>query len=166
MQVISLHNAALALAAGVGSPVSPSAGLWLMSPLTDQAATGVSLRENDGRDAMFYGDSIPRLATLYLQGTPATHPLASPLYADLTGLPPLCIHASDGEILRDDALRLAERARAAGVEVTLRVWHGVPHVWQFALGFVPEARQSVDAGATFLRAQVGALPVRVEEAQD
>ncbi|MGO8950880.1 MAG: alpha/beta hydrolase [Ktedonobacterales bacterium] len=131
------------------------AGLWLISPLTDQAATGESLRENDRSDAMFYGDSIRRLATIYLQGTPATHPLASPLYADLTGLPPLCIHASDSEILRDDAIRLAERARAADVNVTLRLWHAVPHVWQFLLGFVPEARESVAAGATFLRAQVG-----------
>jgi acetyl esterase/lipase len=132
------------------------AGLWLMSPWTDLAATGESLRENDRHDAMFYGDSIRRFATLYLQGTPAAHPLASPLYADLTGLPPLCIHASDSEILRDDALRLAERARAADVNVTLQLWHAVPHVWQFLLGFVPEARESVAAGATFLRAQVGA----------
>ena len=138
------------------------AGLWLMSPVTDQAATGDSLRENDRRDAMFYGDSIRRLATIYLQGAPATHALASPLYADFTGLPPLCIHASDSEILRDDAIRLAERAQAAGVDVTLRLWHAVPHVWQFLLGFVPEARESVEAGAMFLRSRVGGVPVRVE----
>jgi monoterpene epsilon-lactone hydrolase len=138
------------------------AGLWLISPLTDQAATGESLRENDRRDAMFYGDSIRRLATIYLQGTPATHPLASPLYADLTGLPPLCIHASDSEILRDDAIRLAERARAADVEVTMRLWHAVPHVWQFLLEFVPEARESVNAGATFLCTQVARISSPVE----
>jgi epsilon-lactone hydrolase len=132
------------------------AGLWLMSPLTDQAATGASLQENNRRDAMFYGDSIRRLASLYLQGAPATDPLASPLYGDLTGLPPLCIHASDSEILRDDAVRLAKRAQAVGVRVDLRVWHAVPHVWQFLLGFVPEARESVEAGAAFLRAQVRA----------
>lgn len=138
------------------------AGLWLISPLTDQAATGASLRENDRRDVMFYGDSIRQLATIYLHGTPATHPLASPLYADLTGLPPLCIHASDSEILRDDAIRLAERARATGVDVTLRLWHGVPHVWQFLLGFVPEASESVETGATFLRERVGGVPAHVK----
>jgi acetyl esterase/lipase len=122
----------------------------LFSPWTDLAGTGASIQGNAGRDAMFWAPGLMRAASFYLGTTDARAPLASPLYADLAGLPPLLIHAGAREILRDDSTRLAERAMAAGVAVDLRVWPVVPHVWQL-VQFVPEARQSLDSAAAFLR---------------
>ncbi|MBV9749463.1 MAG: alpha/beta hydrolase [Acetobacteraceae bacterium] len=132
-------------------------GAALFSPGTDLAGTGDSMRTNARRDAMFRSDAIHHLADAYLGGADPRIPLASPLYADLAGLPPLLIHVGEREILRDDSTRLAERARAAGVKVDLRVWPVVPHVWQFAHVTVPEARRSLAAAATFLH-QAGAVP--------
>ncbi len=132
-------------------------GAALFSPGTDLAGTGDSMRTNARRDAMFLSDAIRHLADAYLGGADPRTPLASPLYADLAGLPPLLIHVGEREILRDDSTRLAERARAAGVAVDLHVWPVVPHVWQFAHATVPEARRSLAAAATFLH-QAGAEP--------
>jgi acetyl esterase/lipase len=98
---------------------------------------------------MFHAPGTGAGAAFYLGDTPATTPLASPLYADLRGLPPLLIHAGDREILRDDSTRLAAKARAAGVSVEEKIWPVVPHVWQLA-SFVPEARQSIARAAAFL----------------
>jgi acetyl esterase/lipase len=132
-----------------GRPL-PAACL-LFSPWTDLAGTGASLVTNDKRDAMFDGDKIALAAAPYLADADPRHPLASPLYAELHGLPPLLIHVGSHEVLLDDSTRLAERARAAGVSVTLRSWPVVPHVWQL-FGFLPEARQSMDEAARFLLA--------------
>jgi acetyl esterase/lipase len=121
----------------------------LFSPWTDLAGTGESIKTNAGRDAMFHAPGTGAGAAFYLGDTPATTPLASPLYADLRGLPPLLIHAGDREILRDDSTRLAAKARAAGVSVEEKIWPVVPHVWQLA-SFVPEARQSIARAAAFL----------------
>ena len=126
----------------------------LFSPWTDLAATGASVQENVKRDAMFWAPGIKTGAAFYLGDTDPQNPLASPLYAELAGLPPLLVHAGERELLRDDSTRLAERARAAGVHVELRVWDVVPHVWQLAQNFVPEARESVKLAAAFLHAAV------------
>ncbi len=120
------------------------------SPWTDLAATGASLKTNTRRDAMFYGDSLGEAGTPYLAGQDPQHPLASPLYADLHGLPPLLLHAGSYEVLLDDSVRLVERAQAAGVAATLRTWPVVPHVWQ--LFPLPESRASLDDAARFLHA--------------
>ncbi len=125
------------------------AAVVLFSPWTDLAATGASLVTNDKRDAMFNGDGIARGAVPYLAGADPRHPLASPIYASLHGLPPMLIHAGSYEVLLDDSTRLAERTRAAGGTVTLRTWPVVPHVWQL-FRFVPEARESLDEAAAFL----------------
>ena len=82
---------------------------------------------------------------MYLAGADARDPRASPLYADLAGLPPMLLFASRHEILRDDTLRLAERASAAGVTVRLVVRDRLPHVWPVFVTLLPEAR---DAFAT------------------
>ena len=121
----------------------------LLSPWTDLAGTGASMQTNSRRDALFVGEGIERAAAPYLAGENATNPLASPLYADLRGLPPLLLHAGSYEVLLDDSTRLAERAQAAGVAVTFRTWPVVPHVWQ--LFPMPEAAQSLDEAAHFLR---------------
>ncbi len=128
------------------------AGAALFSPWTDLAATGDSVRTNADRCAMFNGTDIGPSARYYLGDTDPRNPLASPLYADLTGLPPVLIHVGADEILRDDSTRLAERARAAGVRVDLKIWPVVPHAWQLAPHRVPEARQSLRESAAFLRA--------------
>jgi acetyl esterase/lipase len=132
-----------------GAPLPAAAAL--LSPWTDLAITGASMTTNAGREAMFRASGLHQAAAAYLAGAEAKTPLASPLYADLAGLPPLLIHAGDREILRDDSTRLAAAARAAGVPVTLRIWPVVPHVWQLAI-FVPETRESLDEMAGFLHA--------------
>lgn len=127
----------------------------LFSPATDLTGGSASLAGNSRRDAMFRGDALVHLAMAYLNGADPRAPLVSPLYGDLTGLPPLLVHVGEREVLRDDSIRLAERARAAGVQVDLRVWPVVPHVWQFAHAFIPEARSSLAAAVAFLH-QAGA----------
>jgi monoterpene epsilon-lactone hydrolase len=140
--LLALREAAIPLPAGAA----------LFSPWTDLAATGESVRTNADRCAMFNGPDIGPSARYYLGKTDPRNPLASPLYADLTGLPPLLIHVGADEVLRDDSTRLAERARAADVRVELKVWPVVPHAWQLAPNKIPEARQSLQESAAFLRA--------------
>ncbi len=142
-----LTLAALLSLRDAGDPL-PAAAM-LFSPWTDLAGTGESLVSNDKRDAMFNGDGIATAALPYLAGADPRNPLASPLYAELHGLPPLLIHAGSYEVLLDDSTRLAARARAAGTQVTLRTWPVVPHVWPL-FTFLPEARESLDAAARFL----------------
>lgn len=131
--------------AGVPLP----AAAVLFSPWTDLAATGESLRTNDKRCAMFRGEGIARAARFYLGSADPRNPLASPLYSDLAGLPPMIIHVGKDEVLLDDSTRLAERAKAAGVPVDLKVWPVVPHVWQIVPN-MPESRQSIDEASRFL----------------
>ena len=135
-------------AAGVPLPACAA----VFSPWTDLAATGESIRTNANRCAMFSGTDIAPTARYYLGDTDPRNPLASPLYADLAGLPPLLIHVGEDEVLRDDATRLAERARAAGVPVELKIWPVVPHAWQLAPHLIPEGRASLREAAEFLRA--------------
>jgi epsilon-lactone hydrolase len=129
----------------------PAAAL-LFSPWTDLAATGSTLVTNDGADPMFRGAAIARVAKFYLAETDPTHPYASPLYADLAGLPSLFIQAGSTEVLLDDARRVAQRANAAGVAVEFEVWPNMPHVWQLFAPFIPEARRALDRAAAFARA--------------
>lgn len=141
-----------------GDPL-PAAGL-LFSPWTDLAATGDTLISNDGLDPMFRGAAIGRAAKLYLGTTSAIHPYASPLYADLTSLPPLLIQAGSTEVLLDDARRVAERARAAQVEVDFEVWPNMPHVWQLFVPFIPEGRAALERAAAFARGHAQACRVQ------
>ena len=122
----------------------------LFSPGTDLTGASPSLAQNVERDAMFRREALDHIVTAYLNGADPAQPLASPLLGDLHGLPPLLIHVGADELLRDDGVRLAEKARAAAVEVELQVWPVVPHVWQL-LWHLPEARRSVAAAARFLR---------------
>jgi acetyl esterase/lipase len=137
---------------GAGAPLPAAAALF--SPWTDLAATGDSIRTNSKRCAMFVGADVAASARYYLGDTDPRNPLASPLYADLAGLPPILIHVGADEVLLDDSTRLAERARAAGVSVELKIWPVVPHAWQLAPHLIPEARQSLRVSAEFLRARV------------
>lgn len=125
--------------------------ILLFSPWADMAVTGHSIDENTDRCAMFAGVTIRRAAPLYLGATDANDPGASPLYGDYHGLAPLLVHASTDEVLRDDAVRVAERAVAAGVTVQFRLWPGVPHCWQFFSAVMPEAAESLQMTEKFVR---------------
>jgi len=138
------------LAAKAASLPMPAAAI-LFSPWTDLAATGDSLVSNQLRDPMLHGDRIAEAASLYIAGADPTNPLISPLYGDLSGLPPLCIQVSDSEVLRDDSLRLEARLLAAGVTVELKIWQSLPHVWQLFQGFLPEARDALAQASAFAR---------------
>ncbi len=142
-------------------PLPAAAALY--SPWTDLAATGDSIRTNSDRCAMFCGSDVAASARYYLGDTDPRNPLASPLYADLTGLPPLLIHVGADEVLRDDSTRLTERARAAGVPVDLKIWPVVPHAWQLAPHLIPEARQSLRESAAFFHAHSAAPESPKEE---
>ena len=137
-----------------GVPLPLAAALF--SPWTDLAATGESLVTNDRRCAMFFGGNIGKSAKFYLHGEDPRNPLASPLYADFADFPPLVIHAGKDETLLDDSVRLADRARAAGVPVELKIWPVVPHAWQLGYPRLPEARRSIGEAAGFLKAAVEA----------
>lgn len=130
------------------------AAVVAFSPWTDLAATGPSLDENSERCAMFAGDTIRRAAHFYAGAADPRTPYLSPLYGDFAGFPPLLLHASTDEVLRDDTTRIAERARAAGVPVELALWTHVPHVWQFFAAVLPEARASLAAVQTFVQRHV------------
>lgn len=102
----------------------------LLSPWTDLAGTGESMTTRASYDPWLDPDSIRKAPALYTSEETLTHPLASPLYADLHGLPPLLIHVGDHECLLDDSTRFAEKAEAAGVDVTLHIWDEMWHVFQ------------------------------------
>lgn len=141
------------------------AGVVTFSPWADLAATGASLDENSDRCSMFAGDTIRRAAGFYLGSADPFDPLVSPLYGDFAGFPPLLVHASLDEVLRDDAMRVAQRARDAGVAVESRWWPRVPHVWQFFPAVLPEARESLALTTAFVSrclARSGADAVTIE----
>ena len=125
----------------------------LFSPWTDMAVAGASTRENEESDAFFTRRAIFIGARGYLGRTSAKNPLASPVYADLAGLPPLLVHTGMHEALRDDATRLVARAREAGVEAEMTLWPDAPHAFEL-MSFLPEARQSRQKAIDFLKARL------------
>jgi acetyl esterase/lipase len=132
-----------------GQPL-PSAGVCF-SPWVDLEGVGESMVTRAAADPMVQREHLVRMAKLYLGGLPPRTPLAAPLYADLSGLPPLYIQVGTAETLLDDSTRLAERARKAGVEVTLELWDDMIHVFQAFAMMLPEGQQAIDKIGTFLR---------------
>lgn len=120
------------------------------SPWVD--LTGACNYRNANSCAMFRGADVSSFASLYLGTAAATAPEASPIFADLAGLPPLLIQVSSTELLLDDAIRLHEKALSACVQSTLSIYPGVPHVWQIFPAFIPEARLALLEAAEFLSA--------------
>ncbi len=121
----------------------------LFSPWTELSRTEEEFRLAAVCDPTFASTGHRLAADAYLGGADPWTPLASRVFADLKGLPPLLIHFGEREVLKTDSIRIAETARAAGVETAFRMWPVVPHVWQIA-PFVPEARQSINLAAAFL----------------
>ena len=147
-----LALAVMVAARDEGTPLPGAASL--ISAWTDLAATGGSLKSRNDKDPWFDADEIAPMARNYHQDTDPRHPLVSPLYASLEGLPPLMLQVGDHEVLLNDSTRVAEKAREAGVDVTLRVWPGMWHVWHFFVGRMPEAKQAILEMAAFTEARM------------
>ena len=126
----------------------------LFSPWVDLKGGGASVAENSARDPMIVGDKITKGAALYLAGADPEEPFASPLYGDLSALPPTLIHVGSDEVLRDDAVRLDAKIRAAHGISLLRIWPAVPHAWPIFNVILPEGRQALDESAVFIRYMV------------
>lgn len=138
---------------GMVQPVGAAA----ISPWTNLALTGDSFETRAEADPIFTRGVLQGFADLYLHGQDAANPKASPLHAPLGGLPPIRIDVGDDEVLLADSIRYADRARAAGVTITLSVWEGMPHVFQTSLGLLLAAARSVNAMSDFLRQRLDAL---------
>ncbi len=134
-----------------GDPL-PAAGVCL-SPWVDLEGIGESMSSRAHLDPMVQKDHLLRMAKLYLGDLHPRTPLAAPLYADLSGLPPLLIQVGTAETLLDDATRIAERAKKAGVDVTLDVWEDMIHVFQAFAPMLPEGQQAIEQIGEFLRAR-------------
>jgi acetyl esterase/lipase len=132
-----------------GAPL-PAAGVCL-SPWTDLEGTGDSARPGAVDDPMVTLEGLVEMGRHYLGGADPRNPLAAPLYADYTGLPPLLIQVGTREILLDDATRVAERAKQCGVDVTLEPCDGLIHVWQAFGPAVPESQEAVARIGEFIR---------------
>jgi acetyl esterase/lipase len=132
----------------------PATGVCL-SPWVDLEGIGASMTTRAHLDPMVQKEHLVRMAGLYLGGQPPRTPLAAPLYADLSGLPPLYIQVGTAETLLDDATRLAERARKAGVEVTLEIWDDMIHVFQAFAPILPEGQEAIEKIGRHLRTAWG-----------
>jgi monoterpene epsilon-lactone hydrolase len=134
-----------------GQPL-PAAAV-LMSPTVDLTSSGASMTERADQDPFSTPALLRQLAADYLAGADPKTPLASPLFASLSGLPPLLIQAGTADLLLSDAERLAAAATQAGVHVTLHIGDGLPHVYPIMLG-TPEAAQATEQTGNFLQAGV------------
>lgn len=123
----------------------------LISPWVDMAITGDSVIYKADIDPMVTKEGLIEMAEAYMDDTDPRTPLASPLHADLEGLPPMLIHVGTAEILLDDATRMVDHARKAGVEVTLNTAEGMCHVWHFFTIMLPEALEAIEEVARFIR---------------
>jgi acetyl esterase/lipase len=148
-----LTVALLINARDTGLPL-PAAGICL-SPWVDLAQSGDSYATKATEDPSITKAYLDKYADLYLHGADAKSPLASPLYADLHGLPPLLLQVGTAEVLLDDAVVLAARARAAGVTVELDEWEQMTHVWQNNGAELPESQEAIARIGTFIKQCLG-----------
>ncbi len=137
----------------LGEPLPAAA--FLLSPWLDLSASGESMQTRKEHDPWFEATDIPIVARYYCNEDEVTNPLVSPVYADMSGMPPVYIQVGDDEILLSDATRLAENIRAAGGHVDIEVWQEMWHVFQAFLLVMPESRDAV--------AKMGAQMRRVAE---
>ncbi len=123
-----------------------------LSPFTDMTLSGESLKSEGELDPIMHPRCLPDFVHMYLRDDQQGDPLASQVFADFSGLPPLQIIAGEHEIIRDDSVRVAERARLAGVPVDLQIWAGMFHVFPAQEPLLPEGRQAIHRMAAFLLA--------------
>ena len=146
-----LALAALIAIRDAGEPV-PAAGIGI-SPWVDMEGTGESMTTRAAVDPVVQKEGLLGMAKLYLGDADPKNPLAAPLHANLAGLPPLLIQVGDSETLLDDATRITERARKADVDVTLKIWDEMPHVWHLFAPILPEGRQAIEEIGAFFKEQ-------------
>lgn len=137
--------------AKVGPAGIAPVGAVALSPVTDLALTGESFKTRAEADPYFVKSQAAGLVRSYLGDSDPRNPLASPLYGDLTGLPPVRVHVGDDEVLLDDSRRYVERAVAAGVDAKLDLWMGMPHGFVGSVGKLNAADQVLRAVGAFLR---------------
>jgi monoterpene epsilon-lactone hydrolase len=142
-----------------GDPL-PAAGVTI-SAWTDLALTGESITGRAHRDAIHYPETLAMLAETYLNSADPRDPRASPLYADLAGLPPLQMLVGTEEVFYDDTLRVASRARTAGVDVTVEEGQDMPHDYPLYAAVLPEGQQAVERIGEFIRAHTATAPAEV-----
>ncbi|TNE41287.1 MAG: alpha/beta hydrolase [Alphaproteobacteria bacterium] len=135
------------------------AAIVAMSPWTDLALTGWSMLTLAKEDPFMTPEMLGLFARHYLQGKSPTQPLASPLYGDFRGLPPMMIHVGANEILRDDATRLTQKAEASGTDISVEVWDGMPHIFQI-FNWLPESKGSLARFGSFIKTRTVAVPMR------
>jgi salicylate hydroxylase len=153
--VLALRNA--------GDPLP--AAIFAVAPFADLTLSGPSVRAFDGDDPAANRDLLTFMAASYFQGHEPTDPLVSPLFGDLAGLPPLFVAAAQGEVLLSDATRLAERARKAGVEVTLRLIEDSVHVYPI-FPFLPETKSTMEEVAVWARQHLLPNDTNPQNSQD
>lgn len=136
-----------------GEPL-PAAGVCISS-WVDLECLGESMTTNAEVDPIVQREVVLELAKAYLGSADCHTPLAAPLWADLTGLPPLLIQVGTSEALLDDSTRLAERAKSAGVDVTLELWDDMIHMWHCFAAMLPEGQQAIDRIGEFIREHTG-----------
>lgn len=127
------------------------AGAIALSPWTDLALTGDSIKGNYNVEIMVTENEAHQAAAMYLNEIDTKNPLASPLYADLRGLPPLLIQVGTHEIILDDSKRFAEKAKNSGVQVTLDLWEGMFHVFQIFGYLLPESMKALRKIGEFVK---------------
>lgn len=135
----------------LGDPLP--AVLIAMCPMVDQTNSGETFQTRSHLDP-YQMDPKYYMNQYVLVGQDPCNPLLSPLYADLTGLPPILIHAADHDVFLSDATRLAEKASKAGVHVTLKIWASMWHIFQMSAPLLPEGKASLDEICAYLN-QVG-----------
>jgi epsilon-lactone hydrolase len=152
-----LALATLLNARELGLPVA--AALLLMSPWVDMTVSSDTWESNRDKDPYFKKEVVEALAANFLHGTDAKDPLASPLFADLKGMPPMHIQAGGDEALVGESVRLAEAARLADVDARVEVFPGQLHTFQMAAGWAPEADEAIRKLADWVRPILGLAPV-------
>jgi monoterpene epsilon-lactone hydrolase len=144
-------TAALLLTLRDGGMPMPSSA-FVMSPWADLTLSGNTIVDRQDVDPILRGEALSLRVGDYVASANSSDPFISPVFADLRGLPPILIQVGSHEILLSDAVRFAERAANADVEVTLEVVPGVPHVFQAYAAVVDEGAAALDRAATFLNA--------------
>ena len=122
----------------------------LLSPWTDLTCSGESYTSRADEEVLLRSDGASNSADWYLAGADPKLPEASPLFADLSGLPPLLIQVGTAEILLDDSTRLATAAEGYGVDTRLEVWDDMFHVWHYYADWIPEGDEAIQQVAEFL----------------
>jgi acetyl esterase/lipase len=148
----ALAVATLVNARDHGLPL-PAAALT-MSPYADLTLSGATMETKREADPLFTPEAFPARVADYTAGQDAALGLISPIFADLSGLPPLIIQAGTHEVLLDDAIRLARQAATADVQVTLDITPGVPHVFQAYYPILDEAAAALNRAGQFLSAHL------------